>query len=218
MLTSVPGTVVPLTQLQSDLCSFLLGIAGVEPVVDGLGGIDGAGRSAAADASVASQLPLVLLLAGVPGVPLAGNTTGVETPGGIAPSTFGATSQVGPASSLPGMAPLAPNGAIPMGVRSFLRHAYREHPLPLAVSLSALAAVALPGAGGLVILTAAGVRVGYRQAKAGFALRTTGIARFAGPGPLGVVRPRALHVVRPRALRVVRPEALSAGYLLDKVA
>ena len=54
-----------------------------------------------------------------------------------------------------------------------------------------------------MILTLAGVRVGYRQAKAGFVLRTTGIARFAGPGPLGVVRPGAL--------RVVRPEALSAG-------
>ena len=88
------------------------------------------------------------------------------------------------------------------------------------VSLAALAAVALPGVGGLVILTAAGVRVGYRQAKAGFALRTAGIARFARPGavPLGVVRSGSLVVVRPRALRVVRPGALSAGCLLDKVA
>ena len=178
--------------------------------MDELAGIDGAGRSAAADASVASQLPLVLVLAGVPGVRLAGNTTGVETPGGIAPSTFDATSRVGRASSLPGMAPPAPNGVIPMGVRSFLRQAYREYPLPLAVSLSALAAVALPGVGGLVIITLAGVRVGYRQAKAGFVVRTTGIACFAGPGPLGVVRSGAL--------RVLRPEALSAGYLLDKVA
>ena len=230
MLTSVPGAIVlltqlqsdlssfllgiagaeaPLTQLQSDLSSFLLGIAGLEPVANGLRGSDGAGRSA---------VPLVLLLAGVPGVRLASNTTGIETPGGIAPSTFGATSQVGRASSLPGMAPPASNGAIPMGVRSFLRHAYRDLPLPLAVSLSALAAAALPGAGGLVILTAAGVRVGYRQAKAGFALRTTGIARYAGPGPLGVVRSGSLVVVRPRALRVARPEALSAGSLLDKVA
>ena len=32
MLTSVAGAVVPLTQLQSDLYSFLLGIAGVAPV------------------------------------------------------------------------------------------------------------------------------------------------------------------------------------------
>ncbi len=76
----------------------------------------------------------------------------------------------------------------------------------LPVSLAALAALALPGAGGLTILTAAGVRVGYRQAKAGFAVRTAGIARFARPGavPLGVVRSGSLVVVRPRALRVVR--------------
>jgi hypothetical protein len=89
----------------------------------------------------------------------------------------------------------------------------------LPVSLAALAALALPGAGGLTILTAAGVRVGYRQAKAGFALRTAGIAGFARPGavPLGVVRSGSV-VVRPRALPVVRAGAFSAVGLLDKVA
>ena len=145
MLTSVAGAVVPPTQLQSDLSSFSLGIAGVEPVGNGLGGIDGAGLSATAGASI-----------------------------------FGAMSEAGRASSLPGMAPPAPNGAIPMGVRSFPRHALRD--LPVAVSLAALAAVALPAVGGLVILTLAVVRVGYRQEKADFALRTAGLARFARRG------------------------------------
>ena len=201
MLTSVAGAVVPLTQLRSDLSSFLLGIAGVKPVEGGLRGIDGAGLSATAGASVASQLRLVRPLSGVPGVPVAGNT-GTATLGGIAPSIFGAMSEAGRASSLPGMAPPAPNGAIPMGVRSFLRHAVSD--LPVAVSVAALAAVALPGVGGLVILTLAGVRIGYRQAKAGFVLRAAGIARFAGPGPLGVVRSGSLVVVRPRGMRVVR--------------
>ena len=201
MLTSVAGAVVPLTQLQSDLSSFLLGIAGVEPVEGGLRGINGAGPSATAGASVASQLRLARPLSGVPGVPVAGNT-GTATLGGIAASIFGAMSEAGRASSLPGMAPPAPNGAIPMGVRSFLRHAVSD--LPVAVSVAALAAVALPGVGGLVSLTLAGVRIGYRQAKAGFVLRTAGIARFAGPGPLGVVRSGSLVVVRPRGLRVVR--------------
>ena len=233
MLTSVAGAVVPLTQLQSDLYSFLLGIAGMEPVAAGLGGVAGAGLSPAADASVASQWRLVLPLAGIPGGPLAGNAhRGCNARGDC----------VGPVSALTGTAPLAPNGAIPMGVQSFFRHADSELLLPgsalagrsarrrraydltaagvLPISLAALAAVALPGVGGLVILTAAGVRVGYRQAKAGFALRTAGIARFARPGavPLGVVRSGSLVVVRPRALRVVRPGALSAGCLLDKVA
>ena len=92
--------------------------------------------------------------------------------------------------------------------------------LLLPVSLWALAAGALPGGGGLVILFATGARLGYRQAKAGVAVRTTGIAFFARPGAvsLGVVRSGSLVVIRPRALRVVRPGALSAGGLLDKVA
>ena len=227
MLTSVAGAVAPLlTQLQSALYSFLFGIAGVQPVVAGLGG--GTGLSAAAGASVASQRRLVLSLAGILGGPLAGNAPGVATLARLAASIFGATTQV------------APNGAIPMGNQSVVRPAYSGRLLPgslsalpgaaglmilnaagvLPVSLAALAALALPGAGGLVILTGAGVRVGYRQAKAGFALRTAGIARFARPGavPLGVVHSGSLVVVRPRALRVVRLGASSAGCLLDKVA
>jgi hypothetical protein len=206
MLTSAPGAVVPLTQLPSDLASSF-GVSGAAPVVDGRGG---AGRSAAADASVASQLLLPLPVAGIPGVPMVGTAAGAAALGAIAKTS------VGGASSLPGMEPPAPNdGAIPMGVRSFIRHAIKLLP---AASLWALAAVALPGVGGLLMLTLAGVRVGYRQAKAGFAVRTAGIARFARPGTLGVVRSGSLVVVRPRALRVVRPGALSAGGLLDKVA
>jgi hypothetical protein len=71
-----------------------------------------------------------------------------------------------------------------------------------------------------VILFSTGARLGYRQAKAGFAVRTAGIASFARSGtvPLGVVRSAALVVIRPRALRVVRPGALSVDHLLDRVA
>ena len=103
-----------------------------------------------------------------PGSPESSRNTGVAT---LGRTTFGAT------TSLPGMAPPASNGAIPMGVRSFLPPALPD--LPVAVSLATLAAVALPAVGVLVILTLAGVRVGYRQDKADFALRTAGIARFA---------------------------------------
>ena len=103
-----------------------------------------------------------------PGSPESSRNTGVAT---LGRTTFGAT------TSLPGMAPPASNGAIPMGVRSFLPPALPDP--PVAVSLAALAAVALPAVGVLVILTLAGVRVGYRQDKADFALRTAGIARFA---------------------------------------
>ena len=103
-----------------------------------------------------------------PGSPESSRNTGVAT---LGRTTFGAT------TSLPGMAPPASNGAIPMGVPSFLPPALPD--LPIAVSLATLAAVALPAVGVLVILTLAGVRVGYRQDKADFALRTAGIARFA---------------------------------------
>ena len=79
MPTSVAGAVVPLTQPPSDLSSFLLGIAGVAPVEDGSGGIHGPGLAAAAGASGASPVPLGPPLAGIPGVPVAGNATRVAT-------------------------------------------------------------------------------------------------------------------------------------------
>jgi hypothetical protein len=218
LLTSVFGADVPLTQLQSDLYSFLLGLGGMVPAEDGFRVIDGSRRSVAVDESVAAQLRLVLQLAGVGGVagvrgvPLAGNTA-AATLREIAAAIFSVTSEVGRASSLPGMPPPAPNGALQMGLRSFFPHGLSD--LPRATSLWALAAVALPGIGGLVILTLAGVRIGYRQAKAGFALRAAGFARFARPGPLGVVRSGSLVVVRPRGLHVVPPGALSDGSLLN---
>ena len=217
MLTSVAEAVVLLAQLPSDLFSFLLGIAGAPPVVGEVAGIHGPGRSAAAGASVASRLPLGLPLAGISGPPLAGVSslpvTGEAT--GVAPLDVIA---LGRASAVSGMAPLAPDAASPIGAGLSFRHVFGDILLP--VSLWALAAGALPGAGGLVILFATGARLGYRQAKAGFALRAAGIASFTRPGavPLGVVRSGSLVVIRPRALRVVRSGALSAEHLLDKVA
>jgi hypothetical protein len=187
-------------------------------------------------------LPLLRAVAASPGVPVAGVATWVAPLGGVAPAALCAMTQACRASSLAGLSPLAPSGATAMGVQLVFRSGSGEvllsGPLSgaalsgvgglmvlnaagvLPISLAALAALALPGVGGLTILTAAGVRVGYRQAKAGFAVRAAGIARFARPGsvPLGVVRSGSAVVVRPRALRVVRPGALSAGPLLDNVA
>ena len=228
MLTSVAGAVV--TQLQSELAFFLFGITGVEPVVDAWGRIDSAALSASVHAWVASELPLRWAFAGIPGMPVADIATGVAPLGGTAASIFAAMTPVGEASSLPGLAQsffrpasseLLLTGSLsglaaPSGGVAGLMILNAAGVLP--ISLAALAALALPGAGGLTILTAAGVRVGYRQAKAGFAVRTAGIAGFARPGPLGVVRSGSLIVVRPRALRVVRPRALSAECLLDEVA
>ncbi len=61
-----------------------------------------------------------------------------------------------------------------------------------AMSLWALLSAALPGLSGLLAAGATGMRIGYRQARAGIALRTTELARFARAGPIGVVRAGAL--------------------------
>jgi hypothetical protein len=44
--------------------------------------------------------------------------------------------------------------------------------------ISQVAALAVPGVAGMLVLTGAGSFVGYRQAKAGLAVRTGGAARF----------------------------------------
>jgi hypothetical protein len=214
MVSSVVGAAVVLTQLPSDLYSFLLGVAGVQPVVGGAEAVGGRGLSVAAAASVASRLPLGLSPAGISGAPLAG-VSGPPVTGETAGATLD-VSALGRASAASRMAPPAPDAAVPIRAGSSFRRVVGE--IVLSVSLWALAAAALPGAGGLGLITLAGVRVGYRQAKAGVAVRTTGIAHFAREGPLGIVRSGSLVVVHPRALRVVRPAALTADHLLDEVA
>ena len=79
------------------------------------------------------------------------------------------------------------------------------------VSLTALAAMALPGLLGLMTTCAAGIRVGYRQAKAGSALPDTKISRFIGSGPIGVVRSNSQVQLRSRPSRTARPAAKVAG-------
>jgi len=150
-MPTVAGAVVPLTQPPSDLSSFLLGIAGVAPVEDGTGGIHRPGLATAAGGSGVSQAPLVLPFAGVSGVPVAGNAPRVATLD---------VTLLGRVSALSGMAPQAPNSAFPMGAESFFPHVGFDE-LLLIASLWALAAVALPGIGGLVILTVVGVRIQY---------------------------------------------------------
>ena len=176
----VAGAVVPLTQLPFDLSSFLLSTAGVAPVVDGFGGIDGDGLGIAAGVSGASQVPLVLPLAGTPGAPTAGSAaTGVASLDVMA---------LGGLSLLSGMAPLAPHVIVPMGEQSYFQRAWEF----LRASMWALAAVALPGVAGLVIITAVGVRVAYGP-RTGSASRPAGIAHFARRGPLGIVRSKLIR-------------------------
>jgi hypothetical protein len=112
-----------------------------------------------------------------------------------------------------GIAPAPQDATTPSALGSFLENTVSALFVP--ASLSALAAVALPGVAGLLIICSLGMRIGYRQAKALFEMRRAGIAIFAGSGPLGVVRSGSLIALRrpDKALRVVRPSAsgVSAG-------
>lgn len=122
--------------------------------------------------------------------------------------------------SVSGTVPLA-TAAAPASAKSIFEHVIEAVLVP--ASLTALAAVALPGVGALLVVAAAGVRVGYRQAKAGLAMRASGIARFAGAGPLGVVRSGTMVALRqrargPRTKRAVCPEAERVARSPERVA
>ena len=98
------------------------------------------------------------------------------------------------------VSPVVPEAVAPSGVFSSLERTITAVLVP--VSLAALALACLPGIAGLLIISAAGMAVGYRQAKAAVTLRAVGIARFARLGPLGVVRSGSLVAMHPRASRV----------------
>jgi hypothetical protein len=213
MLSQVAGAVIPLAQVPSDLYS-LLGIPQTPRPLIGEGGVSAFTVKGAAPlfGPRAAQFPVAM-----PSASLEGSLFGTVPP----PPILGTVAKAGlyQQLSLSGMAQLAPEGIRPMNARSLFEHMVSAVLVP--ASLTALAALALPGIGGLLVISAAGIRVGYRQAKAGLALRAAGIARFAGSGPLGVVRTGSLIVLhtrtprasRPRTLRAVRPEAAATNHL-----
>ena len=214
MLTSAAGAVRAFTPLQADLLS-MLGIADVGPLSTGVGRHDGVGQSVAASASMplapsmALQSRIVPPQTGIPGVTWDRDATGVAL-AGIAPAGLGRqlllTEQQRPARDV----------IVPMDMGTFVQQAFDE--IRRSPALAALLAAALPGIGGLLIVTGAGARLGYRQAKAELALRTAGVTRFARSGPIGVVRSGSMVFVRPRTLHVVRPATVGAGRILDEAA
>ena len=112
-----------------------------------------------------------------------------RTPGGVGAS--GAVEQ-----HSVGLKAVLADGILPENLRSVLQHTVDAFLAPL--SLLALAALASPGVAGLVLLSAAGMFVGYRQARAASMLRAVGIARFVKAGPLGVVRSGGLVALHAR--------------------
>jgi hypothetical protein len=107
-------------------------------------------------------------------------------------------------------------GILPEQVRSILQHTVDAVLAPL--SMLALAALASPGVVGLLLLSAAGMFVGYRQAKAASMLRAVGIARFVKAGPLGVVRSGGLIALHARPATAARPASRRTRGVLETVA
>jgi hypothetical protein len=202
MLTSVVDYAA--APMSADLSS-LLGVTQWQPMINGRTDAPatpaGTAGMALTPLSFASPAPgYVTANAGAAGLS-AGSSTGVATSGNIEGTSTGQE------STAPAQTPLIHTGAVPMTLKQFFRYAVDE--VLRSPSLSALAALALPGLIGLIIILGAGMRFGYRQAKAALALPASSLARFARPQPLRLVRSRSSAAVRRPALRFV-PAELSA--------
>jgi len=95
--------------------------------------------------------------AGLPELPAAPRGVSAEPPAGRDPLPANVGSNVA-----------VPASGYRVGYTDYLRNA----------GLSQVAALAVPGVTGMLVLTGAGGWVGYRQAKAGHAVHTNGTARF----------------------------------------
>lgn len=202
LLSAVVDAVSEVAKVPGNLLN-LLGFAdsdGVRPPLFGAGGsIDPVAPVNVPLIGNEAQFPQATIVA--VDAPLFGNVVNASNFGGVAPASLSHE------LALSGLAP-APASVSP-ATASFLDNVVRSVLVP--ASLTALAAIAVPGIAGLLIVCAAGIRVGYRQAKAGLALRLSGIARFAGSGPMGVVRSGSLISLHPRTSRVGKPQGTRAG-------
>jgi hypothetical protein len=213
MLTTVGDAVVPLaTQLPSNLFSLLVVLGDTSAPTGVLGHSNTAGSfvTVVVPAPVPPSPPALL----VPGLSVMPSLGSIAAPMTQREVEMTALSHD---FSISGATALAPESTSPTNAMSFLEHTISAVLVP--ASLSALAALALPGIAGLLIACGAGMRVGYRQAKAAMAARTSGIARFAGSGPLGIVRSGSLIALRrTRVSRGVRPKPQRAARHLKQVA
>ncbi|MCV7279902.1 hypothetical protein H7J88_09585 [Mycolicibacterium flavescens] len=207
MLTTMAGAMAPLTQVPGDLAAlFGVPVPPNQPLIGAGGSFD------AVKVKTPAEAPLFGPQAGqVEATPVADD--------GPLFGTLAPRPSLGEVASADLTKPLSVSGTVPLKMdpprtaQSIFQHVIEAVLVP--ASLTALAAVALPGVFALLVVAAAGVRLGYRQAKAALTLRASGIARFAGPGPLGVVRSGSLIKLRqrargPRTTRAVCPEAQPA--------
>jgi hypothetical protein len=179
---------LPIPYIPREIVPELPGI--IEPFLDAVTGL-------ATAASEVPFAPITLPVIVIPSIPAAtgaggggGAVGGAGGPGAVprpgipaAPkppaSTHGGASKPQPAQSGSQQGPppafSAGNQALPapsyrMGYMEYLR----------AAGFGQVAAVAVPGLSGILILTGAGGLIGYRQARAGRSVRTGSTARFMG--------------------------------------
>ena len=209
LLTAVVNAVSEVAKVPGNLLN-LLGFSdadGVRPPVFGNGGsIDRVATTPVGVRLVGNEAQLPQANTVTVDAPLFGNVVNASEFGGISPVSLNQ------GFSTSGLAP-APASVSP-ATKSFLDNVVRSVLVP--ASLTALAAIAVPGIAGLLIVCAAGIRVGYRQAKAGLALKLSGIARFAGSGPMGVVRSGSMIALHPRSSKLGKTDGMRAGR--DKTA
>jgi hypothetical protein len=202
LLTAVTDAVVPLGQVPSDLVSLLFGIPAVNSAATVRGGVTAAAYAPVLGAWASEWADL-------PSMPFVGSATVPDITAPLATVDDIALTDLPNELLVSAITPPVQSVTDKAAMSSLLEHTVSALLVP--ASLSALAAVALPGVGGLLIICAAGMRIGYRQAKALMEVRRAGIASFAGPGPLGVVRSGSLIAMRTRGSRVVRRNASLAA-------
>ncbi len=141
-----------------------------EPAAPGGPAVIDAGAGAVAATAPIGTAPIVLPVIVAPPISLGG--AGGAGPAGTPPGAPRAVSAEPPAGRVPPPANVGSNAAVPA---SSYRIGYTEY--LRSAGLPQVAALAVPGLAGILVLTGAGGLVGYRQAKAGHAVRT-GTARF----------------------------------------
>jgi len=121
----------------------------------------------------AAEVPIAPITLPIVVAPATGLGAGGSPGTPMLPGTPRGVSAEPPAGREPLPANVGSNVAVPaasyrIGYTEYLRSA----------GLSGVAVLAVPGVAGMLVLTGAGGLVGYRQAKAGHALHTSGTARF----------------------------------------
>ncbi|MBJ7341415.1 hypothetical protein [Mycolicibacterium sp.] len=155
-----------------------LPVISVDPVVDVISGL----------ATAAAELPFVPLTLPVIVPPLGAGAAGAGGGGGSGSSGGGPRPMSPPAPKTSGG---PQNKSQPPGAQSPPAFSAGNRPVPASyragygeylrsAGVGQMAAVAVPGVTGILVLTGAGGVVGYRQARAGHAVRANGTARFMG--------------------------------------